>query len=164
MKSGAGTKQSNNTVVSDRQWIRRVQQEEINMIDSFHGNRLANINKAREQQQKNHFYPQHTRMSNTSKAAAQAYGAGSTASNAREENKSFVSKASSKASRARDSDGLDSVSQVSVTTPKSFGRSNSHIGDSVSYASLQTKTTTVSTKQKLQDLENELHQERELRI
>lgn len=46
MKSG-GAKQSN-SVVSDRQWIRRVQQEEINMIDSFSGDKLATINKARE--------------------------------------------------------------------------------------------------------------------
>ena len=27
----------NNSVVADRQWIRRVKQEEINMIDSFSG-------------------------------------------------------------------------------------------------------------------------------
>ena len=33
-KSGAP-----NTVVQDRQWIRRVKQEEINMIDSFSGQR-----------------------------------------------------------------------------------------------------------------------------
>ena len=33
-KSGAP-----NSVVQDRQWIRRVKQEEINMIDSFSGQR-----------------------------------------------------------------------------------------------------------------------------
>ena len=68
-----------------------------------------------------------------------------------EETKSF-------ASRARDSDGLDSVSQVSVTTPKSqsgAGGSSRH-GDSVSYVSHRTTTTTVSTKQKLEELEKQL--------
>ena len=71
----------------------------------------------------------------------------------------------SKASRARDSDGLDSVSQVSVTTPKSISAmSGRRQGDSVSYVSGVTKTTTVSTKQKLEELERELNKERELRI
>ena len=63
----------------------------------------------------------------------------------------------SRASRARDSDGLDSVSQVSVTTPKSnVGGPMSRIGDSVSYVSHKSNSTTVSTKQKLQDLEKQL--------
>lgn len=52
-------------------WIRRVQQEEINMIDSFSGNKQAIINKAREMQQRNHFYPSHKRMPNASQMAAQ---------------------------------------------------------------------------------------------
>ena len=51
-----------NNVQCDRQWIRRVKQEEINMIDSFSGNKLDAINQARTTQQQNHFYPQHTRM------------------------------------------------------------------------------------------------------
>lgn len=64
----------------------------------------------------------------------------------------------SRASRARDSDGLDSVSQVSVTTPKSnVGGPMSRMGgDSVSYVSHKSNSTTVSTKQKLQDLERQL--------
>ena len=53
-----------NNVVSDRQWVRRVKQEEINMIDSFTGPKREKIEQARVQQQKNNFYPQHTRMSN----------------------------------------------------------------------------------------------------
>lgn len=51
-KAGAG-----NAVVNDRQWIRRVKQEEINMIDSFTGPKLDQINQARATQNKNHFYP-----------------------------------------------------------------------------------------------------------
>lgn len=103
-------------------------------------------------------------MNNTNNQGAAATYGNKGNSNAREETKSFVSKASSKQSRARDSDGLDSVSQISVTTPKSFTRGTSHMGDSVSYVSSQSKTTTVSTKQKLHELESELNQERELRI
>ena len=53
-----------NNVVSDRQWIRRVKQEEINMIDSFAGPKRDTIAAAKIDQQKNHFYPQHTKMSN----------------------------------------------------------------------------------------------------
>lgn len=62
-KSSGGSYPANvNSVVADRQWIRRVQQEEINMIDSFSGTKAATINKAREAQNKNRFYPQHTKM------------------------------------------------------------------------------------------------------
>ena len=140
MRSGA---KNSNAVVDDRQWIRRVKQEETNMIDSFTGPKLDQINQARATQQKNHFYPQHTRMQNQAGAAA--------AQNAPqlEETKSYASRAS----RARDSDGLDSVSQVSVTTPKSQTGAGSRVGDSVSYVSARTTSTTVSTKQKLQELE-----------
>ena len=130
MKSSVSKIGASNTVVADRQWIRRVKQEEINMIDSFSGSKLDAINRARESQNKNHFYPQHTRMnnSNTTAAAAASKPHGNAQSN-REENKS---EAPSRVSRARDSDGLDSVSQVSVTTPKSrSGREN----DSVSFVS-----------------------------
>ena len=45
MKSTGGGKAAlNNAVVDDRQWIRRVKQEEINMIDSFSGAKLDQIN------------------------------------------------------------------------------------------------------------------------
>ena len=96
MRSGKGA-MNQNSVVNDRQWIRRVKQEEINMIDSFTGPKLDQINQARATQQKNHFYPQHNRMQATNAAAATRGAA------QQEETKSF-------ASRARDSDGLDSVS------------------------------------------------------
>ena len=68
MRSGKGAANPN-AVVNDRQWIRRVRQEEINMIDSFTGPKLDQktkkitspqndqINQARATQQKNHFYP-----------------------------------------------------------------------------------------------------------
>lgn len=36
-----------NTVVDDRQWVRRVKQEEINMIDSFAGPKKDTIAEAR---------------------------------------------------------------------------------------------------------------------
>ena len=153
MKSG-GTKGSSNTVMNDRQWIRRVKQEEINMIDSFSGPKANQIEQARATQQKNHFYPTHSRMTNNTGAAAAAMR-----SRAPEETKSYAS------SVARDSDGLDSVSQVSVQTPKSrtVGNSSRH-GDSVSYTSQLTTSTTVSTKKKMQDLERQLNEEREMRI
>ena len=67
----------------------------------------------------------------------------------REETKSF----------ARDSDGFDSVSKVSVITPKSK-TGGSRAGDSVSYVSQVTGITTVSTKRKLEDLERQLNEER----
>ena len=35
-----------NNVVSDRQWVRRVKQEEINMIDSFTGPKREKIDQA----------------------------------------------------------------------------------------------------------------------
>ena len=62
------------------------------------------------------------------------------------------------ASKARDSDGLDSVSQVSVSTPKSraTGAGASRAGDSVSYVSRKSGQTTVSTKAKLHELERQL--------
>lgn len=44
MKSSGGKAPQNNAVVDDRQWIRRVKQEEINMIDSFSGAKLDQIN------------------------------------------------------------------------------------------------------------------------
>ena len=56
MRSGKAA-MNQNSVVNDRQWIRRVKQEEINMIDSFTGPKLDQINQARATQQKNHFYP-----------------------------------------------------------------------------------------------------------
>ena len=56
-KSAQSNSKQSDSVINDRQWIRRVQQEEINMIDSFSGKKLDNINKTREMQQKNHFYP-----------------------------------------------------------------------------------------------------------
>ena len=34
-------------VTIDRQWVRRVKQEEINMVDSFGGQMLEKINNAR---------------------------------------------------------------------------------------------------------------------
>jgi len=37
MKSSVSKIGASNTVVADRQWIRRVKQEEINMIESFSG-------------------------------------------------------------------------------------------------------------------------------
>ena len=126
------------------------------MIDTFSGEKLDQINKVRATQQKNHFYPQHTRMGQPQTMAAAAQQSTAAAFNPREETKSVTasSKASkmSKASRARDSDGLDSVSQVSVTTPKSVTQSQ-RMGDSVSYTSAASKTTTQSTKQKLLKLE-----------
>ena len=66
------------------------------------------------------------------------------------------------ASRAgRDSDGLDSVSKVSVTTP------HSHISrrsDEVSYVSAVTKTTSMSTKNKLEEVQAQLDAERKKRL
>ena len=53
---------SNNTVVADRQWIRRVKQEELNMIDSYAGPAREKIDAARVEQQKNHFYPTSNKM------------------------------------------------------------------------------------------------------
>ena len=143
MKANKGP--SGNNVVADRQWVRRVKQEEYNMIDSFGGRMQDKINAAREEQNKNHFYPQHTRMNQ------QPVGAAAAAQRQPEETKS-------RASRARDSDGLDSVSQVSVMTPKSRtdDRSSRAAQSSVSYVSKNSKSTTVSTKQKLQDLEQQL--------
>lgn len=78
------------------------------------------------------------------------------ASSVRQPAQSHAEETKSKASRARDSDGLDSVSQVSVSTPKSRAGPASRAGDSVSYVTDKTQTTTVSTKRKLQDLEREL--------
>lgn len=135
-----------NSVVADRQWVRRVKQEEYNMIDSFGGRMQDKIDAARNAQNTNHFYPQHTRMNQPAGAAAAAQP-----SMRHEEVKS-------RHSRARDSDGLDSVSQISVLTPKSHmdDRSSRRGGDSVSYVTTKTETTTVSTKQKLQELEKQL--------
>ena len=146
MKANKGA--SGNNVVADRQWVRRVKQEEYNMIDSFGGRMQDKINAAREEQNKNHFYPQHTRMNQQPVGAAAAQH---TPMRQPEETKS-------RASRARDSDGLDSVSQVSVMTPKSRtdDRSSRAAQSSVSYVSKNSKSTTVSTKQKLQDLEQQL--------
>ena len=91
--------------------------------------------------------------------AAAAQHSAAAAFNPREETKSVTasSKASkmSRASMARDSDGFDSVSQVSVRTPKSVTQSQ-RMGDSVSYPSAATRTTTQSTKQKLANLEIQL--------
>ena len=132
MMRSTTNKNGNNTVVTDRQWIRRVKQEEINMIDSFSGPKKETIAVARDAQTKNHFYPQHTRMANTllPKAAAPSQMGGAAASYQHQED------TKSRASRARDSDGLDSVSQVSVLTPKSRASvAGSRMGDSVSYMS-----------------------------
>ena len=128
------------------------------MIDSFGGAKLEQINQARATQQRNHFYPQHTRMTGAQNPGVIPQAAAA-AANPREETKSVT--APSKVSKAapskyaRDSDGLDSVSQVSVTTPKSVAHSQ-RMGDSVSYASAASKTTTQSTRRKLQDLEKQL--------
>jgi len=97
------------------------------MIDSFSGAKLEQINQARHAQNKNHFYPQHTRMSKVNTAAASAYDSNQVK---QEETKSRV--ALSKASHIRDPDGLDSVSQVSVSTPKSRTGNSS---ESVSFVS-----------------------------
>ena len=91
-------------------------------------------------------------------AAASVHGAQAAATAKRnEETKLSMGVPSQTASRVgRDSDGLDSVSQVSVLTPKSqaygpgFG---SRAGDSVSYISRKSGQTTVSTKEKLHALE-----------
>ena len=125
------------------------------MIDSFSGPQKDKIDQARISQRQNHFYPQHTRMNNQ-QPTAQAAAA----------QRMQPEETKSRASRARDSDGLDSVSQVSVTTPKSnVGGPLSRMGgDSVSYVSHKSNSTTVSTKQKLQDLERQLQAERDMRI
>eukprot|EP00353_Schmidingerella_taraikaensis_P003462 CAMPEP_0185584560 /NCGR_PEP_ID=MMETSP0434-20130131/33103_1 /TAXON_ID=626734 ORGANISM="Favella taraikaensis, Strain Fe Narragansett Bay" /NCGR_SAMPLE_ID=MMETSP0434 /ASSEMBLY_ACC=CAM_ASM_000379 /LENGTH=103 /DNA_ID=CAMNT_0028204391 /DNA_START=122 /DNA_END=433 /DNA_ORIENTATION=- len=103
------------------------------MVDSFGGQMQDKINAVRTEQNKNHFYPQHTRMNQQpTAAAAQPRAAADTMS---------------RASRAPDSDGFDSVSQVSVMTPKSFANSrSSRTGDSVSYVTDKSQSTTVSTK------------------
>ena len=135
-----------NTVVADRQWVRRVKQEEYNMIDSFGGRMQDKIDAARSAQNTNHFYPQHTRMNQQAAGAAAA-----------QHSRALQEETKSRASRARDSDGLDSVSQVSVLTPKSrMEDRSSRAGDSVSYVTAKTETTTVSTKEKLQALEKQL--------
>ena len=106
---------------------------------------LDKINHARNAQNRNHFYPQGSRM--TQNAAAAATPSKMTLQSPFDDNQS-------KASRARDSDGLDSVSQVSVMTPKSMRNGqSSRAGDSVSYYSQKSGSTTVSTKQKLVELE-----------
>ena len=119
---------SNNTVVADRQWIRRVRQEELNMIDSYAGPAQERIVAARVQQQKNHFYPTSKQMLKNAAAHHQP---------------------SRTKSAARDSDGFDSVSQVSVLTPKSRqgGPSSHYGGSSVSYVTRKSSAaaTTVST-------------------
>lgn len=67
---------------------------------------------------------------------------------------SYQEETKSRASRVADSDGLDSVSQVSVLTPKSRSSvAGSRMGDSVSYQSMKSKSTTVSTKEKMASLE-----------
>ena len=48
MRSGK-TGMNANTVVADRQWIRRVKQEEINMIDSYAGPMRDQIQQARKE-------------------------------------------------------------------------------------------------------------------
>ena len=64
----------------------------------------------------------------------------------------------SRASRARggDSDGLDSVSKVSVTTPNTMSMRS----DEVSYVSMNSKTTTQSTRNKLLEIQAALDAER----
>lgn len=47
MQKSAKGGPSSNTVVADRQWIRRVKQEEINMIDSYAGAMRGQIDQAR---------------------------------------------------------------------------------------------------------------------
>ena len=136
MKPSNAAQSSPNVVVADRQWVRRVKQEEINMIDSFAGQNFEKINAARRDQTKNHFYPQHTRMTPQPAATAAA------AVPARP-----APAAQSRASRARDPDGLDSASQGSVLTPKSrAGDLVSRASECVSYVSAKSGSTTLSTK------------------
>ena len=53
-----------NAVVDDRQWVRRVKQEEINMIDSMaaQGALLANSPTNINRGTNSSFYPQHMQM------------------------------------------------------------------------------------------------------
>lgn len=57
-KTGNSAAAGRNVVMADRQWIRRVKQEEQNMIDSYAGPMRDRIEAVRTEQQQNHFYPQ----------------------------------------------------------------------------------------------------------
>ncbi len=57
MRSTTNKAAFGNNVQADRQWIRRVKQEEYNMIDSYSGPTKQKIDQARTAQTKNHFYP-----------------------------------------------------------------------------------------------------------
>ena len=107
-----------NVVVTDRQWMRRVQQEEFNLIDPMNGPKEDVANQYRTAQfQKKIFYPMHQRAGNhlMPSAATDANAAlYERRNNVPEETKSTVSRAS-KAVRGTD---RDTVSQVSVLTPR----------------------------------------------
>lgn len=141
-------------VQNDRQWVRRCKQEEINLIDSYAGAKAARIEQATATQSKNRFYPPVQRMPDVGPTPASSKFAHM------EETKQMQQDAysNSKASKARgiDSDGLDSVSKVSVTTPHTMSVRT----DEVSYVSMNSKTTTQSTRIKLLEVQAQLDAER----
>ena len=124
-------------VQCDKQWIRRCKLEEINLIDSFAGPKADRIKGTISSQNAQHFYPSGARMMIKSDKEMQRIN---------------------KKSYEDQSDDLDNVSRVSVLTPKTHVSSQSRKsgasgtvrpGDSVSYVSAGTNTTSASTKQKL---------------
>ena len=135
-------------VQNDRQWVRRCKQEEINLIDSYAGAKAARIEQATVTQSKNRFYPPVQRMPDVEPTPASKYAH-------MEETKQMQqdvfsnSRASKAKGRGLDSDGLDSVSKVSVTTPHTMSVRT----DEISYVSMNSKTTTQSTRIKLLEVQ-----------
>ena len=137
-------------VQNDRQWVRRCKQEEINLIDSYAGPKATRIQQATATQSKNRFYPTSQRMPEVT----------STISSHQIEETKQLQVPSSKAEHQNDSDGLDSVSKVSVNTPHTMSRRS----DEISYMSMNSKTTTQSTKIKLLEIQAQLEAERAKRM
>ena len=150
-----------NVVNTDRQWMRRVQQEEFNLIDPLNGPKEDLSKQYRTAQfQKKIFYPMHQRAGNhlLPSAATDANAAMyERRNNCPEETKSMVSrvsKSTSKAPRNR-----DNMSMVSVLTPRSSVQGGREGGNrfvdngtscgSVTYVTATTRNTAISTKAQL---------------
>ena len=73
MRSSTSKVNQGNSVQADRMWIRRVKQEEYNMIDSYTGPMKNQIEKVRETQGQNRFYPQSNKIGAPQTSAAAAF-------------------------------------------------------------------------------------------
>lgn len=135
-----------NNVQTDKQWRRRCQQEELQLLDSFAGPKAHRIHQQITVQNKQHFYSNGARINMNSRPSAPA-----SKSSMRSSNRHQYSEESKLAL---------STGGLSVRTPATSVYGQSDAKSQVSYRSNQSAITSASQQLRMAAMAQELHEEK----